>query len=370
MAISTELGYAELDKLKLDPMNPRMGRNNKGPNVPQEQVLDIMTSWALDELAISYLDGGGFWTHEALLVTREELYGESHLVVIEGNRRLAALKCLYEAYYGESISSKWQRIAASAEHPPNLFTKIPYIFVDTREEIDAFLGFRHVTGIKEWDPAEKAAYIVRMIDERGMTYEQVMRMIGSKTPNVRRNYISYRLLLQMEDSVERFSSEDAQGRFSVMYLALRTRGVQHYLNIDIEADPETAHRPVPQDHLDALANFARWLFGNDKRPPLFTDSRKVYKFNQILSSDEAVQYLERTERPNFDFALRIAGGDEPEIVELIEAAADNVEQALGRVHLYKGADKIKHAVARLGAHVTQLLNIFPGVREELEGNKS
>src|ERR1035438_4610185 len=31
-----------------------------------------------------------------------------------------------------------------------------------------------------------------------MTYDQVMRQIGSKTPAVRQNYITYRLLLQME----------------------------------------------------------------------------------------------------------------------------------------------------------------------------
>ena len=44
-----------------------------------------------------------------------------------------------------------------------------------------------------------------------MTYQEVMRKIGSKTPTVRQNYISYRLLLQMEDSLENFSPEDAKG---------------------------------------------------------------------------------------------------------------------------------------------------------------
>jgi hypothetical protein len=72
MAISTELRYASVDELYLDPMNPRLGRNRKGPSVSQEVVLDLMRDWTLDELATSYLEGGGFWTHEALLVTEEK----------------------------------------------------------------------------------------------------------------------------------------------------------------------------------------------------------------------------------------------------------------------------------------------------------
>ncbi|GAJ17144.1 unnamed protein product, partial [marine sediment metagenome] len=189
-----------------------------------------------------------------------------------------------------------------------LFEKIPYIEVGSRDEIEAFLGFRHVTGIKEWKPAEKAEFIAKMIDDRGMSYEQVMRKIGSKTPTVRQHYISYRLLLQIGNVPE----ENLQERFSVMYLSLRTQGVQKYLQIDIYSDPETAKKPVPKKRLANLANFALWLFGDSEkeRPPLFTDSRQVDNFGRILESNEAVEYLERTEQPSFEIALRISGGDE------------------------------------------------------------
>ena len=37
----------------------------------QEEVLDLMRDWVLEELAISYLESG-FWTHEALLVVEED----------------------------------------------------------------------------------------------------------------------------------------------------------------------------------------------------------------------------------------------------------------------------------------------------------
>ncbi|MDQ9786514.1 hypothetical protein, partial [Serratia marcescens] len=76
----------------------------------------------------------------------------------------------------------------------------------------------------------------------------------------RQNYISYRLLLQMEDQ-EKISVEHVEDKFSVLFLSLRTDGVQRYLDIDIQADPDDARKPVPDDKLKELANFALWLFG-------------------------------------------------------------------------------------------------------------
>lgn len=363
MAIGTKLKYAKLDELYFDPMNPRLGRNNTGRDVSQEKVLELMSGWKLDELALSYLESGGFWTHEAVLVTTEELYGKPRLVVIEGNRRIAALKYLSDAIKERAATRKWKEIAESKATPEGLFEKIPYIEVGSREEIESFLGFRHVTGIKEWKPAEKAEFIAKMIDDRGMSYEQVMRKIGSKTATVRQHYISYRLLLQIGNVPE----ENLQERFSVMYLSLRTQGVQKYLQIDIYADPETAKKPVSRKRIAYLSNFALWLFGDSEkeRPPLFTDSRQVDNFGRILESDEAIEYLERAEKPSFEIALRISGGDEPEIIKLVETAADNIEMALTRAHFFKKSKKLKKAVERLAKDATQLMNIFPSVAEEL-----
>lgn len=366
MAIATNIQYARLEDLYLDPMNPRLGRNNTGRDVSQEQVLDLMKDWTLDELAVSFLESGGFWIHEALLVTKERLYGKNCLVVIEGNRRLAALILLHDAVNGNPASRKWTEIAESGKPARDLFTRIPYIEIGSRQEVEAFLGFRHVTGIKEWKPAEKAEYIAHLIDDRHMDYVEVMRKIGSKTPTVRQNYITYRLLLQIEDTVEDVPVENIEDRFSVMYLSLRTQGVQKYLQIDITAEPRKARTPVPKNHLDALANFALWLFGNEERPPLFTDSRKVDDFGAILESNKAVQYLERAEKPSFEIAYRMAGGDEPEIIKLIERAADNIEFALTRAHAYTKSKKLQIAVERLGTDAYQLLSIFPHIRERLD----
>lgn len=362
MAVSRKIEYMDLEALYLDPTNPRLGRENTGRQVTQKKVLELMQDWNLDELALSFVESG-FWPQEALLVIEESLYGEKCPVVAEGNRRLGALKLLMNAASGHPLSKKWEEMAAGLTPKDELFTKIPILRVESRADVDAFLGFRHVTGIMEWNPAEKAEYIAKLIEGNRLSYDDVRKKIGSKVETVRRNYISYRLLLQMEDE-EGISIRSIEERFSVLFLSLRTVGVQTYLNIDIKADPGMVARPVPKERLKALGYFAQWLFGNEEKKiePLVTDSRKVDEFGQILESREAVEYLERTKSPSFEFAYRLAGGDEIEVVRLIAGSADSVEDALSRAHLHKNSAELKKAVSRLGEDVVPLFRLFPDTK--------
>jgi hypothetical protein len=366
MPIATKIQYESVDNLRLDPKNPRLGRENTVRNLSQDQILRIMEDWTLDELAVSFIESG-FWPQEALIVVKEPLQKVESLVVVEGNRRLAALMYLIKAKAGDPISSKWVDIAAGIT-PANLEklkTELPCVQADTREEVASYIGYRHVTGIKEWNPAEKAEYIASLIDDKKLGYEEVRRRIGSKAPTVRQNYISYRLLLQMEELPDEISLKHVEEKFSVLYLSLRSEGTQRFLEIDIRADPAAARRPVPQGKLDNLKNFALWLFGNAKKEPLVADSRAVDRFGTILTSPAAVEYLRRNERPNFETAFRMAGGGEAETATLIERAADNIEEALGTVHHHLESRDGKKAVKRVGADAEALLEKFPSIQTEL-----
>jgi len=338
-----------------------------GPTVSQETILDLVADWTLDELARSYLENGGFWLHEALLVVREELYGQERLIVVEGNRRLAALKYLFNAYNGNPASRKWKEISEITPPPPNLFTKVPFILVENRRDIQAFLGFRHVTGIKQWDADEKAFFIAKLIDEEGLTFAQVMRQIGSTTPAVRRHYIAYRVLLQIEANVEDYNRERADESFAILYMSLDTVGAKQFLQIDVEGDPQIIKNPVPQHHLNNLADFARWLYGSkdNAQEPLITDTRQVSMFGKVLESQEATEYLQRSINPSLDLAFQLAGGDEEEIIRYIQQAADNIELALSRVQHFRSSSGLQKQIRRLGIDFFALINTFPKIRGEL-----
>ncbi len=365
MAIDTDIRYSPVAELLLDSKNPRLGRQNTTKDLSQDQVLELMKDWALEELAISFLESG-FWPQEAVIVVREKVGQGPRLVVVEGNRRLAALKLLFSAREGRVVSKGWAELAASGT--PAQFARletVPYLIAESRTDVDTYLGFRHVTGIKQWNPAEKAEYIAHLVDQ-GMTYRDVMRRIGSKTPTVRQNYITYRVLLQMEDD-DRIAVEKVEEKFSVLYLAMRNSGVQRFLQVDMQAEPDRARTPIPRDRLENLVKFALWLFGDETREPVITDSRQVDRFGRVLESPEAVEYLDRTEQPSFETAYRKTGGDEKDVITFVERAADNVEEALTSAHRHTESIVLQRAVRRLGQDALQLMRVFPRIVEELIG---
>lgn len=363
MNLNREIQYAKLDELYLDTKNPRLDHYQTDVNLSQEDILEMMNDWALDELAESYIENG-FWKYEVLLVVEEELEGKRCLVVVDGNRRLAALIYLRRAINGEQVSKGWSSLVEDKNVQAGLFDAIPYIQIASRRNIESFLGFHHqATSIKRWFPEEKAESITRLIDEQSMSYEDVSRMIGSSISRVRYHYISYQLFQQIENTVVNFSAEDAKFRFITMSLSIQTLGVQKYLGLDIFAEPDDARTPVPQNRLDALANFARWLFGTQQHPPLLTGSRSAADLGRLLENPQAVQYLENNKQARFDVAWQLAYGDE-EIIQLIDEAHNNIVISLSHIHHYKDSPEIQSAVERLAINTKELLNRFPTICTE------
>jgi hypothetical protein len=364
MAVDNELAFAEVDDLWLDPNNPRLEKESIDKGLSQAELLEVMKEWTVEELAISFIESG-FWTQEALIVVEEKLAGATRKIVVEGNRRLAALKLLEAAKDGKPTSKRWAEIIAGKTLRPGLFAKVPYLLAEHRRDVEAYLGFRHVTGIKQWEPAQKAAFIAHLIDDEKMSYEKVMRRIGSKTEAVRRNYISYRILRQMADMDEQIHIKNVEKKFSVLFLSLRTEGVRTYLDVDILADPKHALNPVPKDKLECLVNFAKWLFGTEDDAPIINDSRQVEKFAKILTKPDAVKYLERNENPKFEVAYRMAGGEEFETVELVRQASDRVREALATVHHHSKSKPLAESVKVFGVDSFELLKRFPAIKRQL-----
>ena len=105
------------------------------------------------------------------------------------------------------------------------------------------MGYRHVTGIKEWAPAEKAEYIARLVDG-GMSYREVIRAIGSKTPTVRQNYLAYKLFRQLEE-LDSIDVDLVERRFSLLFLSLHEREYRTTCILTHKRNPPMRSAPYP-----------------------------------------------------------------------------------------------------------------------------
>lgn len=366
MAISRTIEYKNIEALQLDPENPRLGRDKRKAGLDQAQLLREMSLWTLDELIDSFSQSGGFWTQDALIVmpNGRDADGKEAFVVIEGNRRLAALKLLYLSLKGEIEPPRWLAERLDSYHPDltdPIFTDLPVLVADSRDDVLAYLGFRHVTGIKQWRPVEKAEFIANLIDNHGLSYREVAKQIGSRSDVVRQHYVAFKILLQMEE-MENFDWSEVEERFSILFLSIRSEGTRDFLGVELRGDKPANERPIPEAKRRDTENFVTWLFGTKDRKPVVRDSRNVDKFGEILAEPRAVEYLRGTQNPDFETAYSLTSSADL-VVEPLREAGRYLRLALSEIGSRAEEEEVRAAAwpvieggARL-AHLTRGENL-------------
>ena len=108
--------HIELDKLFLDASNPRLAELGISKDASQPELLKALwDEMAVEEVAMS-IAYSGYFEHEPLFV---EDSGDGTYVVIEGNRRLAAVKLLVDTSLRQKVKAT-KLPAISALAPKNL----------------------------------------------------------------------------------------------------------------------------------------------------------------------------------------------------------------------------------------------------------
>jgi hypothetical protein len=142
--------------LYLDHENPRLVEEI-GPSRSQDEIIrHIWKQFDAAEIALS-IAHNGFFKHEPLYAIREG----RRLVVIEGNRRLAAVKILLDRELQGRLDirdspSTSSRIASDLSTLP--------VIVTTRRDVWQFIGVKHVNGPSVWRSEAKAEYVRRVHD--------------------------------------------------------------------------------------------------------------------------------------------------------------------------------------------------------------
>src|SRR5437870_4187411 len=147
--------------INLDAYNPRLAANEEGRSQPE--LLRIMAErFKLEELADSII-ASGYRPFDPLIGATEE----GRVVVLEGNRRIAAIKLLLNPEGAPiSLRSRWRELSRRlpAAHRAGM-EEVNITVYPNRDNVDvaSYIGFRHVTGVLPWPAFEKATFIALMI---------------------------------------------------------------------------------------------------------------------------------------------------------------------------------------------------------------
>lgn len=337
MAISIQ-PVAVLD-LRFDPHNPRLPEDVE--RTQNDMFSFIVREIGIDDLLDSLSTSGVIEADPIIARPAEPGEDIGHLYVVEGNRRLAALKLLNGEKLNDGDTEKTVPEMTSAVQ-----ASIREINVQTgwdEDQLEAYLGYKHVTSSREWSPEAKARFVVDKCkgDYSLDTLRKFAKRLGTKVPTLKR-WLLANLTLKQAENAGNFDPEKASSRryFGTFYTLLGSEEVQKFLALG----DELTTTPVPEANAENLSEFISWTIGTKDSPPV-VNSRQQKQLAAVLSSPKALAYF-RTKK-NIEQALIYTEFNSGEIAAKLQLAAYTIEECLPKLLDVKDQSQVKTAISDL-----------------------
>ena len=343
------------ENLHLDPLNPRLPEDIQGKN-EDDIIYALYRFFDVDELAYSMAENGYFDEEPLVAIPNElpiefqgleshQLIGNesyisfiknasTHFTVLEGNRRLSTIKLLLS----NELKTKFKirTLPDITDIVKGDLSVLPVIIYPSRKEVLPYLGVRHISGIKKWEPYAKARYVAKMVDE-GMTIDDIQKQVGDRNNSARKIYLCYQLIEVAKHEFD-LNTEKAENLFSYLLLASGQGSIKDYLGIEKRLQDVNLASPVPPDKLRNLKNIFSWLFGEGKdKLPVIKESRDITdKLAPVLRNTNATLYLATTR--DLNEAYERSDGEQELLRKYLVKANSLLEKTLGFISRNRGED--------------------------------
>ncbi|MEZ9049504.1 ParB N-terminal domain-containing protein [Vibrio sp. 10N.247.311.64] len=193
-----------IKQLLLDPNNLRLDVALTETAIPEEDyllhqsdTLERLEYENIDELRESILNNGFIEVDRIVVKEVDTISSKQKLyIVIEGNRRTAALKGLYNDYLDGTIDIDDElKLQFSNINVCCITTKDP----DKISTLSASLmGIRHVSGPKKWQGVQSAKLVYQLY-KQSRAFPEIASLLGISPSDAERRYEGYLAFLQMKE---------------------------------------------------------------------------------------------------------------------------------------------------------------------------
>lgn len=277
-----------LDDLLLDPNNYRFQDAPRYRQVPetrfhepsvQTSALDRLDAQGIGELKAS-IQHNGFLTVDRVVV-RPWRVDPAKWVIIEGNRRIAALMRLREDHRAGI------EVNASVLH---VLDGVPVLQMESENNADymAIMGIRHVGGVRRWGPYQSSKLITELRDGYDLDFSEIALRLGLTTREVTRRYRAFKALSQME-SDEEFGESAQRSLYPIFHEAVSQPVLREWLGWS-DSSFEFSNDETRGWFYELLSP-VETSDGEEVTEPKITTSAQVRKLKSILASEDARRVL-------------------------------------------------------------------------------
>ena len=316
--------WLDIDALCFDPENPRLPEGINGADQPS--VLEWMLRQGDSIELIASIGATGYSIAEPLLVT-EDKKKTGQYTVVEGNRRLAALKLLNSP---EIAPIKQKSVLDAVSHASIIPSTVPVIIYHGREDAFAYLGYRHIAGIKAWGPLQKARYTRQLFDyykKSGLgeaeSFNKIATVAATKAYAAKKSLTTLAIYERAKEAgyweIKNISSASID--FSVLGTSLNHNSIVNF--IGLKASTDYSLSGLQDSNVQELF---QWLFASEVGDrSRVSESRQLSTLAKVVATPQALAAF-RAGRTLQDSAIYTDEVDET-FQKLITNAMSLVEQA-------------------------------------------
>jgi hypothetical protein len=352
--------------LRLDLDNPRLQTGTDLEVKDESELISVLSDIAaLDEIVTSICTNT-YLNLEPLIVIGNSDRGP--FKVLEGNRRLAAIKLIENPTQAQRLGIKVP--APVQAQVLKSIRKVRVYRVAKVEDARAFIGFKHINGPQRWDAYAKARYVTNWYKnaKRSVGIDSIASMMGDNN-NTLRAYIYSLLILEQAEDAGVWSIRDRanSGRFafSHLYTAIGRKEYQEFLGLTDGWSDKPPLKPIKDDCLTKLGETLGYIYGakSDDRPALVRSQNPDLKhLGEALVSKTARRILQN--RGTLDDALDELKDPSDAFQDSLIAVNLRLKRAINLMPKYQGG---KSAVDHLIEEIFEQADTLQTINRKKQG---
>lgn len=321
-----------IDRLLLDPNNYRFIDKPEYRFIPDEEIADPR----IQQRTLNFLLGNknsnvsdlisSFKSNGFLDIDQIQVKAiEDKYLVLEGNRRIATLKYLYEEY------KKSNDVGALTESDFKSIALVEIIGEDPAQHL-VTMGLHHISGKKRWSAVNEAQLIQDLIKKYGKNETEICNSLGISINALRRSNRTLALIQDYKSSD--YGDQFISSMYSIFEAVISNPTMKTWINWDDYS--LVAHNRIN------LERFYTWIstteetnWDNERqdkilKEPIITQYRQVKEVASFVYDEKALVHMEESRSIAEGYSSSDAIGEQK-----LRSAVDNIKSAAQVAYNFK-----------------------------------
>jgi AAA15 family ATPase/GTPase len=271
------------------------------------------------------------------------------LLVVEGNRRTAALKKLYRDFIESKDVGKLKE---------SDFKSLEVVLITDENPVEHLItmGIHHISGKRKWSPINQAQLIKDLLEVHQLSESEICESLAITKHNLRRNLRTLALIDRYKESD--FGDQFESSMYSVFEETIKNTKMKAWLNWN---DDEMK----PLKHLNEERLF-HWISKEETteynkleeevevvKEPIITKSHEIRELSKFIEDPNAVDQMEESRSISQAYALSDAVGE-----ARLHSSLENISKEVNTA--FKFSEYLKSDEYNLiGKLKTKLDNLIP-----------